>query len=306
MGNKNLIKKVLAFTAALAMMGSIVACGKADETTSSNDETTTSAQEETTADTEEEPTTEAEESKDNEESKDDKKDGSDTSKVDASYVGKETNYTKLEIIKKMYDMAGIVDINGSEKTDDTYIEAAVSWGYLPSGEKSGVDQKATSGWVLLTMYRFGMKLDDSNTESDAIQLAIEDGLIESVEELDEAEFDDESLQTLFDIVENYRNTHDFGEPTGEVTLQDGVKDFTKELKKSDVEFEDDNTVIIPSDYYDKIDPDDVILLPDGESGKAYKVTGIFNTGSSTKLAVEPASADMVYGSINISGSFDLN
>lgn len=221
-------------------------------------------------------------------------------------TGAETQYTRLDILKKVYEFAGIVSLKSDTLTDEDYVDTAISFEYLPKSEKDTVNEKATAGWILLTMYRYATVLDDTNTERDAIDRAIQDGIIDEDEIYDVSGLTDDSLKILFEVANDSRNHQDFGEPSASVELQDNVVDLTGKIDASEITFTDENTIKIPDKYYDEIPTGGVVILPDGGSGKAYKVTGKASMGAGTILTAEPADIQDVYSSIHYSGSVKLD
>ena len=291
------MKKIIALITLVSML-SCVSC-------TSNEKSSSDSEPATTATTTEAVTTEAE-------------DATTTTEVAATTVasnggsavdpntGAETTYTKLEILKQMYNLAGIVNLKG-DVTDDTYVDTAIDFGYFTEAERSTINDKATAGWVLLTMYRYGAKLDESSTEKDAIDLALQEGLIDEDEISDVSGFNDNSIKVLFDLAEDSRNHRDFGETSVNIELQDDVVDLTSQLDASKIEISSDNkTITVPDEYYDLIPTGKVVIFPDGGSGKAYKVNGKASVGSGTSVSVEPADIEDVYSSIHYSGSVKLD
>lgn len=298
---RDTLRRLSAMTSAILVLGAFVSCGKTDDSSkSSTAETTTEAQVETTTEAEAtETTTETE--ADTEPAASAVNNGD----IDPN-TGAETQYTRLDILKKVYEFAGIVSLKGDTPTDEDYVDTAISFEYLPESEKGTVNEKATAGWILLTMYRYAAVLGDTNTERDAIDRAVQDGIIDEDEIYDVSGLTDDSLKLIFEVANDSRNHQDFGEPSASVELQDNVVDLTGKLDASDVTFTDENTIKIPDEYYDEIPSGGVVLLPDGGSGKAYKVTGKASMGAGTILTVEPAEMQDVYSSIHYSGSVKLD
>lgn len=298
---RDTLRRLSAMTSAILVLGAFVSCGKTDDSSkSSTAETTTEAQAETTTEAEAtEATTETEVDTEPAAS------AVNTGDIDPN-TGAETQYTRLDILKKVYEFAGIVSLKGDTPTDEDYVDTAVSFEYLPESEKDTVNEKATAGWILLTIYRYATVLDDTNTERDAIDRAVQDGIIDEDEIYDVSGLTDDSLKLLFEVANDSRNHQDFGEPSASVELQDNVVDLTGKLDSSEVTFTDENTIKIPDEYYDEIPSGGVVLLPDGGSGKAYKVTGKASMGEGTILTVEPAEMQDVYSSIHYSGSVKLD
>ena len=299
--NRKLFKRASALTAIVMALSVLVACNSGEKSDENKSETTTAATEvvaETSTETAAnlEPETEAVTT-------------TDTSNggvaVDPN-TGAETQYTRLDILKKVYEFAGIISLKSDTLTDEDYVDTAISFEYLPESEKDTVNEKATAGWILLTMYRYATVLDDTNTERDAIDRAIQDGIIDEDEIYDVSGLTDDSLKILFEVANDSRNHQDFGEPSASIELQDNVVDLTGKIDASEITFTDENTIKIPDKYYDEIPTGGVVILPDGGSGKAYKVTGKASMGAGTILTAEPADIQDVYSSIHYSGSVKLD
>lgn len=288
-------------TSAIVVLGAFVSCGKTDDSSkSSATETTAEAQAETTIEAE---TTDA--TTETEASTEPAASAVNNGDIDPN-TGAETQYNRLDILKKVYEFAGIVSLKGDTPTDEDYVDTAISFEYFPESEKDTVNEKATAGWILLTMYRYAAVLDDTNTERDAIDRAVQDGIIDEDEIYDVSGLTDDSLKIIFEVANDSRNHQDFGEPSASVELQDNVVDLTGKMDASDVTFTDESTIKIPDEYYDDIPSGGVVILPDGGYGKAYKVTGKASMGSGTILTVEPADMQDVYSSIHYSGSVKLD
>ena len=292
------MKKIIAFITLVSMLSCVSCTSK--EKDSSDPETTTNVTEAVTA---EATTTEDTAATTEAVTTTDASNGE--SAVDPN-TGAETQYTRLDILKKVYEFAGIVSLKSDTLTDEDYVDTAISFEYLPKSEKDTVNEKATAGWILLTMYRYATVLDDTNTERDAIDRAIQDGIIDEDEIYDVSGLTDDSLKILFEVANDSRNHQDFGEPSASVELQDNVVDLTGKIDASEITFTDENTIKIPDKYYDEIPTGGVVILPDGGSGKAYKVTGKASMGAGTILTAEPADIQDVYSSIHYSGSVKLD
>ena len=264
------LRKTTAFLLALtAVTASFAACGEKDESSvsSSKAETTTVSETVSTSESTTETTTTTEEATEAE------------TTTEALEIP--SNSDVLDLIISEF---GIISLDSSKDN----VAVAKEWSIIAENAEIDAEAEATSEFVIsAAMCATGFVTPDASLD-DILKCAVEKEVIKT------ADISEVDAGKYYDIIQAAKHSwaHQSFENKTDITLQEGVLDFSNELSAGDYTINGDS-IELPAEYAEKLEAGSVFILPEDSAagtGGAYKAESITILGDG-KLVVKSSKAD---------------
>lgn len=251
----NLLRKATAFVLAfVAVTAAFAGCASEEKSSSSSSAVETTAAETTTAEETTETTAEP------------------TTTEEITTVEETTEAQEIpsngEVLDNIISAFGMV-ITDSSKTN---ADICKDWDIIADDADIDADAETTPEFLISAAMCATGFVKPENSLDEILQCAVEKNVIEK------ADISAVDVSKFLDIIENARYSwaHQTFDNHSEITLQEGVIDFSNELTADDYKI-DGNSIELPAECADKIEAGSVFILPKdpatGEGG-AYKAESV--------------------------------
>ena len=186
------------------------------------------------------------------------------------------------------------DVGASDSLFGT-VQAAAEWGVVGESEELHPEQTLTWRSALTTLVNAGGFLPEEATESDKIQYALEHFATDARSYWMDREISQGSAEEALKIAVSQWQTFTYDTPVEKVDYSEDTVDLSQGDKKvTDYQIEDD-TVILPEEVAQEIQPGDIYVLPagDGSMGtQAFRAESVTQENGKTYITNDPQEPEL--------------
>lgn len=175
------------------------------------------------------------------------------------------------------------------------VQAAAEWGVVEEAEELHPEQTLTWRSALVTLVNAGGFLPEETTESDKIGYALEHFATGARSYWMDREISQASAEEALETAVNQWQTFTYDTPVEKVDYSEDTVDLSQGDKKvTDYQMEDD-TVILPEEVAEEIQPGDIYVLPagDGSMGtQAFRAESVTQKNGKTYITNDPQEPEL--------------